>query len=104
MDQIKVFSPATVSNVACGFDVLGFPLESLGDEMLVRKINQKGIKIIKNTGYSVPLENNKNVAAVAAKNFINHIKPNCGFEIEIHKNIKPGSEIIHHCLRFGGYK
>ena len=93
MDQIKVFSPATVSNVACGFDVLGFPLESLGDEMLVRKINQKGIKIIKNTGYSVPLENNKNVAAVAAKNFINHIKPNCGFEIEIHKNIKPGSGI-----------
>ena len=33
MDQIKVFSPATVSNVACGFDILGFPIEKIGDEM-----------------------------------------------------------------------
>jgi len=37
MDQIKVFSPATVSNVACGFDILGFPIETIGDEMTVKK-------------------------------------------------------------------
>ena len=33
MTSVTAFAPATVSNVACGFDVLGFPLESPGDEV-----------------------------------------------------------------------
>ena len=33
MDQIKIFSPASVANVSCGFDVLGFCLDKIGDEM-----------------------------------------------------------------------
>ena len=41
MNQIKVFSPATISNVACGFDVLGFPIYSIGDEMIVKKTKKK---------------------------------------------------------------
>ena len=41
INEIRVFSPATVSNVACGFDVLGFALDSIGDEMIVRKTAQK---------------------------------------------------------------
>ena len=36
MDSVTAFAPATVSNVACGFDVLGFPLESPGDEVTAR--------------------------------------------------------------------
>ena len=44
-DDVRVFSPATVSNVACGFDILGFPLESVGDEMTVRKTQERGLKI-----------------------------------------------------------
>ena len=78
MNQIKVFSPATVSNVACGFDVLGFPLESIGDETLIRKTSKKGVKITKNSGYSVPLENDRNVATVAANNIINNLNLDCG--------------------------
>ena len=45
INEIRIFSPATVSNVACGFDVLGFALESIGDEMIVRKTVQKGLTI-----------------------------------------------------------
>ena len=41
MNEIKIFSPATVANVSCGFDVLGFCLDTVGDEMLVRKIEKK---------------------------------------------------------------
>ena len=44
-DDVRVFSPATVSNVACGFDILGFPLKSVGDEMTVRKTQERGLKI-----------------------------------------------------------
>ena len=38
---IKVFAPATVANVACGFDILGFALDKPGDEIIARfLINQ----------------------------------------------------------------
>ena len=40
-DNIKVLAPATVSNVSCGFDILGFPLEGIGDTITVRKSNKK---------------------------------------------------------------
>ena len=46
MNQIKVFSPASVSNVCCGFDVLGFSIEGIGDDIFIQKSNSKGIKIL----------------------------------------------------------
>lgn len=93
MNEIKLFSPATVANVACGFDVLGFCLETIGDVMVIRKTVEKGIKITKIEGYDLPFEVEKNVAGVSALALYNDLKPNCGFEIEIYKNIKPGSGI-----------
>ena len=54
MKKIKIFSPATVSNVACGFDILGFPIESFGDEMVISKSDKKGVRITKVEGYPVP--------------------------------------------------
>ena len=93
MNEIRVFSPATVSNVACGFDVLGFPLESVGDEMVVRKTTKKGLVITKIEGFELPFEISKNVASVSAQALIDCISPDCGFEIEIYKKIKPGSGI-----------
>lgn len=92
-DEIRVFCPATVANVSCGFDVLGLALETVGDEMVVRKSKGKGIKITKITGQELPLETEKNVAGVAALALLGHIDHEEGFEIEIHKRIKPGSGI-----------
>lgn len=93
MKEIRIFSPATVANVACGFDVLGFCLDTVGDEMVIRQTKNKGIKITKIEGYDLPFETKKNVAGVSALAMYNDLKPNCGFEIEIYKNIKPGSGI-----------
>ena len=93
MNEIKIFSPATVANVACGFDVLGFCLDFKGDEMLIRKTNEKGIKITHIEGYDLPFEVEKNVAGVSALAMYEHARPDCGFEIEIKKQIKPGSGI-----------
>ena len=45
MNEIKIFSPATVANVSCGFDALGFALNSIGDEMILRKTKPKGVTI-----------------------------------------------------------
>ena len=97
MNEIKIFCPATIANLNCGFDVLGLCLEGIGDEMIIRKSTEKGIKITKITGADLPFETEKNVAGVAAlaicKEAINRISLEHGFEIEIHKKIKAGSGI-----------
>ena len=93
MKKIKIFSPATVSNVACGFDILGFPIESFGDEMTISKSDNMGVRITKVEGYPIPSDPKKNVATVSAEKLIKDLKPNCGFDIEIKKNIIPGSGI-----------
>ena len=93
MNKIKLFSPATVANVSCGFDVLGFCLDSVGDEMIIRKIDKKGIFITKIEGFDLPFEPELNVAGVSALAMYEAAKPDCGFEIEIYKKIKPGSGI-----------
>lgn len=91
--EIKIFAPATVANVACGFDVLGFCLDSQGDEMVIRKTSEKGIKISKIEGFELPYETEQNVAGVSALAMYEAIHPDCGFDIEIYKRIKPGSGI-----------
>ncbi|SNY99490.1 homoserine kinase [Flagellimonas pacifica] len=93
MEEIKVFCPATIANVSCGFDVLGLALEAVGDEMIVRKTAKKGITITKIIGQDLPLETSKNVSGVAGLAFLEKSDYNGGFEIEIQKNIKPGSGI-----------
>ena len=67
MNQIKVFSPATVANVSCGYDAMGFALETLGDDMIFTKTNSKDVVISKIEGANLPYEANKNVAGVVAQ-------------------------------------
>lgn len=93
MNEIKIFAPATVANISCGFDVLGCCLDAVGDEMIVRKSSIKGVRITKIIGEDLPLKTEKNVAGVAALALLNNIDTEFGFEIEIYKNIKPGSGV-----------
>jgi homoserine kinase len=98
MKEIKLFCPATIANLSCGFDVLGLCLDNAGDEMIVRKTDQKGIKITKIIGADLPLETEKNVSGVAALAMLEAYEKDFnpidfGFEIEIYKNIKAGSGI-----------
>lgn len=93
MNEIRIFSPATVANVSCGFDVLGFCLDSVGDEMVIKKTDKKGIHITKIEGFDLPFEAELNVAGVSAMAMYEAIDVDFGFEIEIYKNIKPGSGI-----------
>ena len=91
MKEIKVFSPASVSNICCGFDVLGFAMEGLGDIISLKKIDKKGVFIKKSTGFNIPLDIEKNTATVALRAFLDKLDYSHGFEISIEKNIKPGS-------------
>jgi homoserine kinase len=93
MNEIKIFCPATIANLSCGFDVLGLCLETAGDEMIIRKSHVKGIRITKIVGADLPLETEKNVAGVSALAMLEAVETEFGFEIEIYKNIKAGSGI-----------
>ncbi|WP_422350988.1 homoserine kinase [Flagellimonas sp.] len=93
MTEIKVFCPATIANVSCGFDVLGLALESVGDFMTVRKIPEKTIRISRIVGQNLPLETEKNVSGVAGLALLAKSDYVGGFEIEIDKRIKSGSGI-----------
>jgi len=93
MNEIKVFSPASIANLSCGYDILGVCLDNIGDEITVRKTKKKGVVIKKVSGQKLSTDISLNVAGVSATALLNETKVNCGFEIEIHKGIKPGSGI-----------
>ena len=93
MKSIKIFCPATVANLSCGFDVLGLCLDTVGDEMIIHKSNEKGVRISKIVGADLPLEATENVAGVAALAMLSEWETDYGFDIEIYKRIKSGSGI-----------
>lgn len=91
---IKVFAPASVSNMAVGFGILGFALEKPGDEVLVKDGIYKGLKITHITGASSKLsfEIEKNTAGFAAQRLLEHIgETNRPLEMEIHKKMPIGA-------------
>lgn len=93
MKCIRVFSPATVANVSCGFDVLGLALDSTGDVLEVRLTDEPGIRITEITGQDLPLDPDRNVCGVAVKQMLTELESEAGIEIALHKGIKPGSGI-----------
>ncbi len=93
MESVKVFAPATVANVSCGFDVLGFCLDQVGDEIIVHKSTKPGVRITKIEGQKLPLATKENVAGVAAEAMLENVSTPFGFDIEIYKGIKAGSGI-----------
>lgn len=91
MKELKLFSPATVANVSCGFDAMGFALEGIGDEMIFRKNDSGALQISKIEGAQLPFDINKNAVGVVAQAMLKAHPVSYGIDIEIYKNFKPGS-------------
>ena len=91
--EIKVFAPASVTNVSCGFDVLGVAIDWPGDEVVLRIKKKPGIVISKITGEDgrLPLDPLKNTAGLSLISLAKHLKFDRGLEIEIHKKMALGS-------------
>src|SRR5579862_6255746 len=72
---LHVFAPATVANVVCGFDVLGFAVNEPGDEVIMRLTGKPGITISKITGDGgrLPLDPKRNTVSVSVEHYLNHI-------------------------------
>lgn len=93
MESIKVFAPATVANVACGFDVLGFAVDSPGDEVVLKKTNSGTVVIKEITGDDGRLPKNpmSNTVSISIIQFLEHINSKQGIEITLHKKMPLGS-------------
>ena len=93
MEEVHIYCPATIANISCGFDVLGVALDNVGDEMTVRRIPERTIRITRIEGQDLPLATEQNVAGVAGMALLKAAEFDGGFEVEIIKKIKPGSGI-----------
>lgn len=91
MDYLKIFSPATVANVSCGFDSLGFAVDAVGDEMTFTKTAEKGVKITSITGADLTYNIDENAASAVIKKILKEANANFGIELTIHKGFSPGS-------------
>jgi len=91
--SVWVSAPATVANLVCGFDVLGMCLDEPCDKMKVTLLNERKIIIKSVDGYSLPTEPSQNTAGAPLLEMLNELGGNTGFEVLIHKKIKPGSGI-----------
>lgn len=93
-DQVRVFAPATVANIVCGFDVLGFALDEPGDEVYMRRINKPGVHLVQVTGDDgrLPRETTKNTVSASVLSYLQHVgRTDIGVEIELHKQMPIGS-------------
>jgi len=88
MTSATAFAPATVSNVACGFDVLGFALDSPGDEVMAT-LGGDGVRIeaIDNDDGRLPRDAAKNTAGVAAQALLNTLGERRGVSLRIRKGL-----------------
>jgi homoserine kinase len=93
MRSIKVFAPATVANVTCGFDILGFAVHEPGDEVILKLTDSKGISIkeIKGDGGVLPKEVDKNTVSVAIRAYLEHLGEQRGVDIYLNKKMPLGS-------------
>jgi homoserine kinase len=93
MKSIRAYAPATVANVCCGFDILGFPVDEPADEVVITLKDEPGIVVTKITGDGgkLPLAAEKNTASVAVQSYLNSLGKSVGATIELHKGLPLGS-------------
>ncbi|MEX6686756.1 homoserine kinase [Danxiaibacter flavus] len=87
------YPSATVANVVCGFDILGFALNEPCDELAVYLSDEPGVHIINNDDYDLPTEAEKNVSGAALLALLDETPDVKGLTLVSKKIIKPGSGI-----------
>lgn len=91
MKKVRVSCPATVANLVCGFDVLGMCLQDPADIMEVTLLDKREIHVRAADGYPLPSDPAQNTAGAPLIEMLKEVEESIGFDVVIHKNIKPGS-------------
>ena len=93
LNSVLVHSPATLSNLGCGFDVFGLALAAPYDTIRLTRRAAPGVRIQHLDPYHLPTEPTRNVAGVALLALLKAVPEAIGFDVEITKGIKPGSGV-----------
>lgn len=90
---IKIFAPASVANLACGYDILGLAFNGPGDEIIARPSDKPGVHIsmIRGDQKKLPRDPLKNTAGFAALKLLEHLGTDKGVDLEINKKMPFGS-------------
>lgn len=95
MEQVRVFAPATVANMICGFDVLGFAVDHPGDEVKMYRVSEPGVRIRSIIGDDgrLPLDADRNTVSACVKMLLSDLGllNDIGIEIELIKHMPIGS-------------
>ena len=94
MESIKVFAPATVANVVCGFDILGFAVNEPGDELIMEMTSKPGVNIISIEGDEgkLPLDPSKNTVSASVISLLKKLeREDVGLNIKLKKKMPMGS-------------
>jgi homoserine kinase len=93
--MIAVYAPGSVSNVACGFDVLGFALDEPGDVVIASPRPDAGASIaaIHGDGGRLPLDPRRNTAAAAVTALLHRLETTRGMSLTIHKGVPLASGV-----------
>jgi len=92
-ERATVFAPASVGNVAIGFDILGFALAAVGDRVTVARRSAPGVQIsaVRGIAGALPHEARDNTAGRALLAMGEALHLDFGFSVEIDKGIPLGS-------------
>lgn len=87
--RVTAFAPASVANVAIGFDILGFAVDALGDRVTLQRLDEPVVRInaIRGVVEDLPLEAEKNTAGRALLALVESHRLPFGFAMEIEKGI-----------------
>ena len=88
---IHIQAPATIANLVCGFDILGLALDAPADPMRISLSDTPGLRITHTDNYALPVVPEQNVAGAALLALMQEWGRPVGFDLVIHKTIKPGS-------------
>jgi homoserine kinase len=93
--MIAVFAPGSVSNVACGFDVLGFALDEPGDVVVAAPQPESGVSIaaIHGDGGRLTLDPRRNTASAAVVSLLHRLETTRGISLTIHKGVPLASGV-----------
>jgi homoserine kinase len=94
MKKIKVFAPASVANVSCGFDIMGFSVDEIGDFVtltLSEEIEESTIEISGPYGHLIPTDLGKNTSSVAVDSLLKALNSKKNYHIQLEKNLPLGS-------------
>jgi homoserine kinase len=92
-EQVTAFAPASIGNIAVGFDMLGLALEGVGDRVTARRVDGRGVSVANVYGLDgephpyLSTDPDHNTASIAAKALWNDYGDDAGIEISVHKGV-----------------